>query len=68
MKTKSINHKGHKGISQRSQRTLIEGFSFVYFVPSLCSLGLKKLFNSLLLILNIIFLFFFSDIFLNKAK
>jgi membrane protease YdiL (CAAX protease family) len=45
-KSKSINHKGHKVFSQRSQRAEILIFTFVYFVPSLCSLWLKKTFST----------------------
>jgi hypothetical protein len=33
-KSKSINHKGRKGLTQRTQRTELHGFNFVPLVPS----------------------------------
>ena len=52
---KSINHKVHKGLTHRSQRTILQGFGFVHFVPflptesanwrrrwTLCALWLKR--------------------------
>jgi hypothetical protein len=38
---KSINHKGHKGITQRSQSAELQGYVFVNFEPSLSSLWLN---------------------------
>jgi len=45
-KLKSINHKGHKGLTQRSQKTEIYDFTFVYFAPTLCALWLKRTFST----------------------
>jgi hypothetical protein len=46
LKMKSINHKGHKGFSQRTQSEELKDFDFVYFVHSLRSLWLKRFLNS----------------------
>jgi len=45
-KLKSINHKGRKGNTQKSQRAEIQYFTFVNFAPSLCTLQLKKTFST----------------------
>ena len=42
---KSINHKGHKEYTQRSQRAESYGFVFVNFEPSFCALWLKRIFR-----------------------
>ena len=42
---KSINHKGHKEYTQRSQRAESYGFVFVDFALSLCASWFKRIFK-----------------------
>jgi len=44
--SKTINHKGLKAFTQRSQRSKTYDSNFVYFVPSLCALWLKKAYST----------------------
>ena len=61
-KVKFYNHKGNKGYARRSQRAVLQSYIFVYFVPFLCSLWLKRTFSTaalytLLTLLEIIAIF-----------
>jgi len=44
-KVKIFYHKGHKGISQRTQVLMLQTNIFINFVPTLCSLWLKTFFG-----------------------
>jgi hypothetical protein len=45
-KSKSINLRGHKVFTQRTQRIIYQCSNFVHFAPSLCSLRLKRTFET----------------------